>query len=340
MTPSAARKLSEPSGSPYPVLHPRPLGNSDLRVSPIGLGCWQFSGGVGLVGRYWPTLDDDTVAQVVRAAWQGGIDWFDTAEAYGRGRSEASLAAALQELGIPPGGPTIATKWWPVLRTAGTIASTLKARQKHLAPYPIDLHQVHQPFGLSSVSSEMRVLAGLVEEGHIRAVGVSNFSAPQMRRAHAALAEYGIPLASNQVRYSLLNRRVETNGVLDAARELGVSLIAWSPLEQGLLTGKFHDDPSRIRSRPGPRRFSPAFRKRRLEETVQLVGALREIADNHRATVAQVALNWLVTGHGDTVLAIPGATRPRHADESAGVLQFRLAQEEWDRLDRLSRRYR
>jgi aryl-alcohol dehydrogenase-like predicted oxidoreductase len=318
----------------------RRLGRTSIEITPIGLGCWQFSSGFGFVGGFWEALGQEAVNEIVGTGLAGGIDWFDTAEAYGRGRSEQALSRALTANGRKSGDVVVATKWWPILRTAGSIGATIDERLRCLGGFAIDLHQVHQPFSFSSVEAEMEAMAALVGAGKIRAVGVSNFSARQMRRAHAALARHGIPLASNQVRYSLVARGVETNGVLAAARELGITVIAYSPLGQGLLSGRFHDEPALITKRVGPRRYMPLFRASGLARTRPLVDELRRIAAARGATPSQVALNWLVHFHGETVVAIPGASRPRHAEEAAGVMGFRLSPEELGRLDELSRSFR
>ena len=252
----------------------RPLGRSSLAVSAIGLGCWQFSEGHGIAGAFWPALPQETANQIVAASLAGGIDWFDTAEMYGGGRSEAALARALTAADRRNGDVVVATKWWPVLRTAGDLRATISERRARLAPFDIDLYQVHQLYSLSSIAAQMDAMADLVAAGAIRTVGVSNFSAAGMRAAHAALAARGLPLISNQVRYSLLDRRIESNGVLEVARALGVTIIAWSPLAQGLLTGKFHREPDLVRTRPGPRRWLAGFRRRGLERSRPLVEAL------------------------------------------------------------------
>jgi aryl-alcohol dehydrogenase-like predicted oxidoreductase len=317
----------------------RRLGRTPIEVTPIGLGCWQFSSGFGLVGGYWGALAQEAVDAIVRAALDGGINWFDSAEIYGRGRSEQALAGALKAVGKVDGDVVVATKWWPVPRTAGSIRATIGERLRRLGGYSIDLHQVHQPFSFSSVEAQMEAMADLVDARKIRAVGVSNFSATAMRRAHVALARRGIPLASNQVSYSLIRRRIESNGVLTTAKELGVTIIAYSPLAQGILTGKFHDDPRLVRSRPGPRRFLPGFRARGLARSRAVVDELRHIAATRGATPAQVALNWLLYFHGETMVAIPGATRTSHAEEAAGAMAFRLTGDEMSRLDQASRRF-
>jgi aryl-alcohol dehydrogenase-like predicted oxidoreductase len=158
-----------------------------------------------------------------------------------------------------------------------------------------------------------------------------------MRVAHAALAARGLPLASNQVRYNLLDRRIETNGVLAAATELGVTIIAYSPLAQGILSGKYHREPGLIRARPGPRKLLPSFRRRGLERSRPLVDALGEIAAARGATASQVALSWLLRTHGETVVVIPGATSVAQAADNVGALALRLADADWRRLDQLSR---
>ncbi len=315
----------------------RTLGSTNIRVAPIGLGCWQFSGGEGLAGRYWPALTREVVNDIVRVSLDGGIDWFDTAEAYGAGRSEDSLAAALQAAGRPNGSVVIATKWMPLLRTAGSIRRTLDARLAHLSPYGIDLHQIHIGFGaLATKRAQVEAMAELAEAGRIRAVGVSNFSARAMRLAARVLERHGLPLASNQVRYSLLDRRIETNGVLAAARELGVTIIAYSPLAQGLLSGRFHEDPDRVKPIAGPRRFQRAFRPSGLRRSAPVVAALASVAKAHGVSPAQVALRWLIQARGETVVAIPGASNVRQATANAGVLDFELSEEEVVGLDRVS----
>jgi aryl-alcohol dehydrogenase-like predicted oxidoreductase len=194
--------------------------------------------------------------------------------------------------------------------------------------------------GFSSVEDEMRAMADLVEDKKVRSVGVSNFNAARMRRAHAALAKHGLALASNQVKYSLLDRRVESNGTLAAAKELGVTIIAYSPLEQGLLTGKYHQHPEYIKTRPGPRKWMGRFRARGLERSRPLIEELGKIATAHGATAGQVALAWLYQFHQDLVVVIPGASRVEQAVENRGALELTLSPVELDVLDELSRQFR
>lgn len=312
------------------------LGNTGIELSPIGLGCWQFSNGGGIVGGYWPALPQETANAIVRASLDGGINWFDTAEIYGRGGSEKSLAQALLAAGKKPGEVVIATKWWPTARRAESIRTTIDERLRFLDPFPVDLHQVHQPFAFATVAAQMNAMADLVEEKKIRAVGVSNFGAARMRKAHAALQKRGLPLASNQMKYSLLDRRIERNGVMAAAKELGITIIAYSPLAQGILSGKFHDDPSLI-AKSGVRRYLRDFRASGLAKSRPLIDEIRAIAAAHGATPSQVALAWVIQFHGETVVAIPGATKEKHVADNVGAMQLRLTEAELKRLDELAR---
>jgi aryl-alcohol dehydrogenase-like predicted oxidoreductase len=179
-------------------------------------------------------------------------------------------------------------------------------------------------------------MADLVEVGAVRAVGVSNFSARQMGRASQTLSRRGLTLASNQVKYSVMDRRIETNGVLATAKELGITIIAYSPLEMGLLTGKFHEDPHLLSSRP----FGRRIRLRRLiEKSRRLLSILEEVATHHGISAAQVALNWLIHFHGTMVVTIPGASKVRQAQESAAAMRFRLAEDEMKTIDEASREF-
>ena len=156
-----------------------------------------------------------------------------------------------------------------------------------------------------------------------------------MRSAWEALQKEGIPLISNQVQYSLLQRKIESNGILDTAKELGISVIAYSPLAQGLVTGKFHDNPELMKN-IGFRKYSGAFKPAGMEKSRPVVALVRELAAKYNVTTSQVALNWLVNFHGESVLAIPGATKESHARENTGAMHFTLSWEDMARLDSVS----
>jgi aryl-alcohol dehydrogenase-like predicted oxidoreductase len=199
----------------------------------------------------------------------------------------------------------------------------------------VELYQHHFPARSASIPELMGLMADAVEAGKIKAVGVSNYSAEQMRLAHAALAERGIPLASNQVEYSLLHRQPETNGVLEACRELGVTLIAYQPLASGALTGKYAPG-SRVR---GLRRFMMSqFRSKGLETVAPVVALLREIGGRYSKTPAQAALRWLL--EKENILPIPGAKNGLQAAENAGALSFALTPAEVEALDQVTLAWR
>jgi aryl-alcohol dehydrogenase-like predicted oxidoreductase len=318
------------------VMKKRSLGATGIQVTPIGLGVMQFSGGAGMMGKAFPVLSQEEKTSLVKAALDGGISWFDTAELYGFGQSERNLAAALHELNIQAGEVVIATKWWPLFRTASNITKSIDERLDCLKPYPIDLYYIHQPFSFSSSEAEMEAMAKLAAAGKIHSVGVSNFSAKNMHRAYAALAKHGLKLAANQVHFSLAHRQIESDGTLQAAKELGVSIVAYTPLEYGLLTGNFHKNPDLLAKKGF---FYRARLKRGIEATRPLVAAMEKMAEKYAATVGQVALNWLVSFHGETVLTIPGATKVHQVEQNAGAMKFQISEEDLAQLDFLSKAF-
>jgi aryl-alcohol dehydrogenase-like predicted oxidoreductase len=316
--------------------HKRRLGRTDIEVSPIGLGTMQFAGGLGFLWFMYQRLSMETVTGIVKAALDGGINWFDTAEIYGQGSSERYLASALKDTNKSNTDVVIATKWFPLFRRASNIGKTIDTRLKCLGSYNIDLYQIHFPRSFSSTREIMNRMADLVEEGKIGSIGVSNYSAKKMRHAHDILAERGLPLASNQVHYSLLNRKIERNGILDTAKKLGITIIAYSPMESGLLSGKFHESSSAFSNTPFYRRISL---KSKLEKSRQLIETLREIAIAYGVTPAQAALNWLINFHSETVVAIPGASAAKQAQENAQAMSFTLSPAELTQIDQVSRKF-
>ena len=312
----------------------RRLGKTDILVTPIGLGVMQFSGGSGGFRFMFDDIPQVDKNQIIAGALDGGINWFDTAEMYGRGRSEHALATGLSAAGRQDEDVIVCTKWFPILRTAANIGKTIDVRLRHLNGYSIDHYIVHQPWGFSSPEREMNAMADLLEAGKIRSIGVSNFNVERMHRAHKALAARGMKLATNQVQYSLLDRGIEHNGLLEAAKELGVSIVAWGPLASGLLSGKFHKDPRVLERTPIGRRMRL---RDQIDRTRPLIEALDAISKQYEATIAQVALNWLVHFSGETVLAIPGASKVHQAQEAAGAMRFRLSETDMATLDEVSR---
>ena len=310
----------------------RALGKTQITLTPLGLGAWQFSQGQGLVGRFWPKLGDEVTLQIVKAAWEGGIRWFDTAEIYGHGASEEALSRALQSLQIASNEAMIATKWWPLGRTSRSLATSVPQRLKALHGYPLTLYQIHQPWAFSSLKAQAGALTHVLQEQLVSSVGVSNFSAAAMREMAHRLNDQGFPLASNQVRFNLLDRSIEKNGVLAEAEKLGVTIIAYSPLQQGLLFGKFHQAGLRP---TGFRRWNYRMSKAYLARIKPLVDLMREIGQHYHKTPTQVALNWIITAYPH-MLAIPGATKPEQAQQLSDTLSFRLSPEECQTLSILS----
>jgi aryl-alcohol dehydrogenase-like predicted oxidoreductase len=307
-----------------------PLGQTGVLVSPLGIGTWAW--GDRLFWGYGRSYGETDVRGAFEVSLAAGATLFDTAEIYAGGTSERLLGRFVRdvrEAGRPP-PPVVATKFFPFpwrLRRADLLSALLGSLRRLGLPR-VDLYQLHWPMPLLTVERRMDALAAAGETGLARAVGVSNYNAKELRRAHAALARRGIPLASNQVKYSLLERRPERDGVLAATRELGVTLIAYSPLAQGLLTGKYGPD------RPPPGARARRFGRRRLEALPPLLAELRAVGENHGGkTPAQVSLNWLI---GKGAVPIPGAKDARQAGDNAGALGWRLTPDEVERLDRLS----
>lgn len=307
------------------------LGGSGLRVSRLGLGAMTWGDARGLA-RFHPAKlayggADGYQAELaaLEASLAGGVTLFDTAAMYSGGASERRLGELARGRDL-----VIATKFPADFRaTAESMPRDLDASIARLGR--VDLYQHHFPSRRVSIPRLMDLMADALGAGKIGAVGVSNYSAAQMRTAHAALAGRGIALASNQVEYSLLHRQPEADGVLETCRELGVTLIAYQPLASGALTGKYQAG-----DRPrGLRRFTPHFRRAGLERLAPIVALLREIGAGHGMSPAQVALRWLIEQGG--VVPIPGAKNGAQAAANAAVLSFRLTADEVTALDRATR---
>jgi aryl-alcohol dehydrogenase-like predicted oxidoreductase len=298
----------------------------ELNVAPLGVGAWAW--GTTRLWGYGKEYDRSDVGAAFRASMVEGVTLVDTAEMYGNGASERIIGEILREGGFE-GTPVIATKFAPLPYRFST-KSLLKAVDmslERLGIETIDLYQIHFPNPIFKINSLMDVLAETVKAGKVRRVGVSNYSADQMKRAHDRLASHGVSLASNQVEYSLLRRAPETNGVLKASRDLGVTLIAYSPIAKGLLTGKYGpgDRPVGL-----VRRMGRAFGEQNLKKIEPVVNILREIGEAHNKQPAQVALNWLITQRN--VFPIPGAKNEIQAGQNAGALGWEMASKEAEKL--------
>lgn len=301
-----------------------PLGASEIMIPKMGTGAWAWG------DNYWGNVEHDSLEDyqgVFDKSLEAGVNFFDTAESYGKGQSEKFLGLFNRHLDQDI---VIATKFmpYPWRLTRDSLISALKASLERLGVEQIALYQMHWPIPPVPIKTWMDAMAHAYQQGLIRGIGVSNYSRRQMLKAHKRLAEYDLTLAANQVNYSLLNRKVEMNGLLDVCKELNISLIAYSPLAQGLLTGKYNvSEPP-----PGMRRFR--YRRGLLGKIQKLIDLLNEIGSGHGGkTSSQVALNWVIS---KGAVPIPGARNVKQAVENIGALDWNLALEEVAALDEAS----
>jgi aryl-alcohol dehydrogenase-like predicted oxidoreductase len=300
------------------------LGKSDIKISPMGLGTWAW--GDKMVWAYGNGYTDDDIEKAYHVSLSGGINFLDTAEIYGRGISEKLIGTFLRQTDDVP---VIATKFmpYPWRVTKNSLRDALNRSLERLGLDFVHLYQVHWPFPPKPVRFWMDALADVVEDGLVKGVGVSNYSRDQMLRSHEQLAKRNIPLLSNQVEYSLLQRKPEQSGLLDACNELGITLIAYSPLAMGMLTGKYNSAelPKGLRAR--------RYGKKKIERIEMLNGLMREIGEEHGGkTVAQVALNWTIR---KGTVPIPGAKNEEQALQNAGALGWELTEEEMRLLEEM-----
>lgn len=292
----------------------------------IQLGVGAMPWGDRVVWQYGRSHGEQDAHEAFLACLAEGITFIDTAEIYGGGSSERLVGKFAEQSGKPV---LVGTKFFPMPWRLGAsrVPAALRGSLTRLRREAVDLYQIHWPSPLLSVEKMMDGLRMCVEAGLTRTVGVSNFDQSLMLRSYSALARYNIPLASNQVHYSLLNRTVEKNGLLKRCAELGVRLIAYSPLELGLLTGKYGPD----NPPPGNRAVRYLHLLPRIPPLLKL---MTEIGQDHGGKFsAQVALNWLIR---KGTLPIPGAKNADQALQNAGALGWSLTDEEMAKLDAAS----
>ena len=295
-----------------------------LHAIEMGLGAWQW--GDRVVWQYGQAYGADDVKRAFEISVNEGIRFVDTAELYGNGFSERLLGRFLKETDQPV---LIATKFfpWPWRFLKGAPPRALKGSLARLGAESVDLYQVHWPSVSMSTDTLMEGMAECVKSGLTRTVGVSNFGQSRMLAAYSALARHNIPLASNQVHYSLLNRAVEKNGTLARCKELGIRLIAYSPLEKGLLSGKY----SAANPPPGSRAGNYANMLPKIQPLIKTMTAIGQ--DHGGKSNVQVALNWVIC---KGALPIPGAKNAEQAQQNAGALGWKLTDEEVAKLDEMS----
>ena len=289
-------------------------------VSAVGLGTWQFG------SREWgygDVYDRQEAGRIVRRALELGVTLFDTAEVYGRGRSERILGEALRAAGADPDRVFLATKIFPALPVAPVVQQRAVASAERLGVRRIDLYQVHLPNPVVRDDTTMRGMRALRAIGLVDQVGVSNYPLERWRAAEAAL---GAPVLSNQVQYSLAHLGPEADLVPWATRERRL-VIAYSPLAQGLLSGRYdgHRPPAgRVRS------LNPLFLPENLHRAAMLLATLREVAQAHDAAPSQVALAWLL--RHPCVSVIPGASSLEQLESNVAAVELELRPDEIEAL--------
>jgi aryl-alcohol dehydrogenase-like predicted oxidoreductase len=287
----------------------------------MGLGAWSW--GDRVVWQYGRGYGEDDAFQAFEVSLQEGIRLVDTAEIYGSGRSERLLGQFAKDSGDKILISTKAFPWpWRLSRRA--FVSAIKSSLARLHRKSVDLYQIHHPSPFMSIERMMEAMVDCAEAGLTSAIGVSNCGEAEMLRAYSTLGRHRLALCSNQVHYSLMNRQVEKNGLLARCKELGVRLIAYSPLEMGLLAGKY-----------GPGNPPPGNRATRFARLLNQIGPLLKLMtqlgqDHGGKSNAQVALNWVMA---KGALPIPGAKNAKQAADNAGARGWTLTADEIQALD-------
>ncbi len=299
------------------------LGKSKLKVSRIALGSWQFG------SQAWGLKDKETIRKIVYTAIENGINFIDTAEVYGDGFSEDMIGSIIKEMGIRE-DIVIATKVSPSHLKFKDVIKSLEKSLERLKTSYVDLYQIHWPNMYIPVKETIRALEKLADEGKIRFIGLSNF--PSCLAEEAVYAAKRHEIISNQVRYNLIQREIEAS-ILPKMRELGIVILAYSPLAKGLLTGKY--DQNNLPPENDFRSKDPLFvNKENMTQIMNLINKLRELGEKYGKNPAQVAINWLLKN--DDVFPIIGAKKPDHVLSNIGSVGWRLSEEDWNSLKEIS----
>jgi myo-inositol catabolism protein IolS len=304
-------------------MNKRTLGHTDIESSAIIMGMWQAG------KQYWVGVDDSETTRAVRAALDAGVDTFDTAEQYGDGHSERILGKALE--GVRQRA-VIMTKLWTTNMSRDRVFAACHESLRRLRTDYIDLYQIHWPSGswnspVVAIEETMEALGKLLQEGKIRAIGVSNFTAEQTREA----AAFG-PIASNQPPYSLFWRHADVELRPYCERE-GITMLAYSPLAQGLLTGRVH--PGDPFAPSDPRTDNKLFTAEHKGVVEAALAQLARMAEHKDCTMAQLALAWIIAQ--PMTCAIPGARNPEQAVANARAMDVTLSEDELAAMDRIGR---
>ncbi len=309
----------------------RQLGYTDLKLTTVGLGTWAM-GGPWQFG--WGPQDDDEAIAAIPAALDTGINWIDTAPVYGLGHSEELVGKALKQTSQKP---IIATKCSLLWNEKKEKVSSLKSQSirdechaslKRLGIGTIDLYQIHWPEPDEDIEQAWEEMAKLVQEGKIRFLGVSNFNVEQIKRLQKIH-----PVASLQPPYSMLHREVEDE-LLDFCAQNNIGVVAYSPMQRGLLTGNFSQE--RLADLPldDHRRRNPDFHEPKFTATLELVEQLKEIAERNGKTLAQLAISWVLR-RPEVTAAIVGARRPQQILETAPASDWNLSKEDIEQIEQL-----
>ncbi len=330
------------------------LGQTDVEVPAIGVGTMLWL----------PKNDEEKEKyfETYKKCLDNGINFFDTAEIYGNGKSERLLGEFIKRDGrkilisskfAPPSkmNPLTQKRKSVSKYSPNAIKEALDGSLKRLGVDCIDLYMIHVPPKKGDISAYMDVMAEEVKEGKIKAIGVCNFSYKQIIQAHDALAKHGIPLAVVMVGYNILRRYPETNGVFNVCKQYGISIIPYAPLAEGTLTGKYrnkkvpfmykmtsyfgHLDITKERNDNVPfiKRLFSCPRECNIKKMEPLMIELEAIAKEHDKTIAQVSLNWLLSNPDVDVIPIPGMRNPKQVESNIGAIDWDLTSEERKRIN-------
>ena len=291
----------------------------------FGIGTWSW--GDRFVWGYGNKYSEADITEAFQESVHNGAIFFDTAEVYGQGKSETFLGKLIPSSTMKL---KIATKMMPFpwRLSPHALRNALKNSLKRLNLRKVDLYQIHWPLPPVSVENWMKQMVDVFTEGLIGAIGVSNYDLEKTQTANEVLQKSGLKLASNQVEYHLLERRIEKNGLMKYCNENNIKVIAYSPLAMGILSGKYTPDnpPKGARATQYSRDF--------LLKIQPLIKELKIIGQDHDGkTASQVALNWTICKN---TLPIPGAKNARQASENCGATGWKLTEEEMERLDKIS----
>ncbi len=303
------------------------LGRSGLEVSRLGFGC------MGLAEFYGDALSNAEAETVLDAALECGVNFFDTADMYGSGRNEEQLSGFLKRR---RDDIVLATKfaimrdgdggWAGLSNDPKYIKEACEASLKRLGIDVIDLYYMHRRDRTVPVEESVGAMADLVKEGKVRALGLSEVSAETLKAANAVH-----PIAALQSEYSIVTRDMEAEAI-PACRETGAALVAYSPLGRGLLTGAFREAKD-FGGQDYRLVMNPRFADGALEKNLTLVDQLKEIADAKGASLAQIALAW-VLAKGDDIIPIPGTKKVSRLEENVGALSISLSADEITAIER------